>query len=249
MAVRFEGTDAIQPLVRQLTEGRNWVERRDAATALTLLAREALLALRTVAGDKDPDVAHSGNKGVETIGADLTTDLAALELELSGALRAYRADRGATSLDEGLGAAAAPAATGATQEDIATWLREIADRREGALEAKGTQFTLELKVGGERRQKIYVDTDKADSSGQPVVVTYTLCGAVEPKAYASALRSNTQLSHAAFGLIKREDRNLLVMVNRARLASLTREIFEDDLLYLARKGDRAEAQLQEQDSH
>lgn len=267
MGERLDGTEITEALVRQVEGGANWVERRDAATSLTMMIREGLLALRKTAEDKDPDVAHECKKAVETISGDLKNALQDIELELGSALRAYRADLAGSRPEAAEGVAAAvaegesPEAGGekdrparvwshaATREDLERWVRQIADSRRGELGEKGGQWKLEFKTDGDRRQTIFIDPDRKDSAGHPVAVMYTLCGPAEPKVYGTALKTNMQLSHAAFGVIKQGEMPLLALICRRRIGELTRDSLEETLAYLAKKGDRAESQLQEEDAH
>lgn len=252
MAEQLSATDTTEAFIRQLAGGRNWVERRDGAAALAMMAREAVLALRKAAQDKDPDVAHECRKSVETIAGDLTATLPELEMEIAAALRAYHADRGARSPAAAPGGAAAAGAPGGgepTAEAIGAWLGEIVVKHGGQASQTEGKWLLELGVGRGRTQKLFVEADKTDSNGRGVIVVYTICGPAEAKVLRAALKSNMQLSHAAFGLMAQGEGHLLALQSRRRRAGLTREGLEEDLLYVARKGDQAEAQLQGADVH
>lgn len=251
MGDRVDGTGIAETLIRQMNEGRNWVERRDAATALAMMVREALLALRKTAADKDPDVAHECQKSIETIGNELKIDLSTVEMELSGSLRAYHMDRGGPgalregSEEEREAEAEITRPTGAPSAvDVVEFMKEIARKRSGRVGSAGNHWYVELDLEGGRRQKIFVDPNKKDGAGEPIVILYTLCGPAEPKVYSTALKSNSQLSHAAFGLLKQGEKDVLALISRRRLSVMTENALEDDLLYLASKGDRAEKQLQ-----
>lgn len=267
MGERLDGTEITEALVRQVEGGSNWVERRDAATSLTMMVRQGLLALRKTAEDKDPDVAHECRKAVETVGGDLRNALQDIELELGSALRAYRADLAGSRPEAAEGVAAALAdgeSTGAgarkarqgrdwshaaTRDDLERWVRQIAEGRKGELGEKAGQWKIEFRTDGDRKQTIFIDPDRKDSAGHPVAVMYTLCGPAEPKVYGTALKTNMQLSHAAFGVIKQGETPLLALISRRRIGELTRDSLEETLEYLAKKGDRAESQLQEEDAH
>jgi hypothetical protein len=268
MVEPLDGTEITEALIGQMAGGANWVERRDAASTLTLIVRQSLLALRKMAEDKDPDVAHECKKSVATITSDLTASTLNLETELSGAMRTYRADRGSSSAGltasrvAGAGAAHAGeaggrsgaasgsgSAPGASRFDLEAWLRAMAKEQGGELKERDGQWAVEFRLSGERRQTIFVDPDRKDSSGQPVAVMYTLCGPAEPKVFAASLNANAQLSHAAFAMIKQGETRRLVLISRRRMAELTRENVAETLAYLAKKGDRAESQLQAEDEH
>lgn len=251
MVEPLDGTEITEVLIGQMTGGANWVERRDAATTLTLIVRRALLALREMAEDKDPDVAHECKKAVGSIASDLTASTANLETELAGAMRTYRADRGSSSagLTSRREAGPAVSAPGATRLDLEGWLRAIAKEQGGAIREAEGQWAVEFRVSDERRQTIFIDPERKDSTGQPVAVMYTLCGPAEPKVFGASLQANAQLSHAAFATIGEGEKRRLVLISRRRMSELTRSGVAETLEYLANKGDRAESQLQRQDEH
>ncbi len=268
MSERLDGTEITEVLIGQLEAGANWVERRDAAATLTMMLREALLALRKGAEDKDPDVSHECKKSIEVVRSDLTGALKDIELELATALRAYQADMAGSKpmeLDSGIsgevgggagpasmgesGRIASGASRGATPENVVSWLKAIAEQRGGELRETEGQWAIEMKLSGDRKQVIFVDPLRKDSAGEAVAVMYTLCGPAEPKIFPMALKTNMQLSHAAFGVTKQGDQRLLALIGRRRIDELTRDSFEEILDYLAKKGDQAESQLQGEDEH
>lgn len=256
MGEHLDPTALTEALIGRLNGGANWVERRDAATALTLMARLAQLALRRAAGDADPDVAHECKKSVAAIEADLKESPAAVEAELEAALRAWRADRGASSWSTAAAdmpaaavAGGAGPAAGATASELKQWLREIAARQGGELRETEGQWALDFRLGEMRRQTVFIDPGRRDSAGQPVAVMYTLCGPAEPRVFAASLQANAQLSHAAFATVGEGDHRRLVLISRRRMAELTRQNVAETLEYLAKKGDRAESQLQAEDEH
>ncbi len=261
MGERLDGTEITDALVKQIEGGSNWVERRDAAAALTMMIRRGLLALRKSAEDKDPDVSHECKKSVELVRSDLTGATRDIELELAAALRAYLADLAGSrpmepeaSTERASGEASsevsgAVASVGATRSDLEQWLKAIAESRGGSVRETEGQWAVEVSLDGDRKQTIFVDPDRKDSSGEAVAVMYTLCGPADPKIYSMALKTNMQLSHAAFGVTKQGEKRLLALIGRRRLSELTRESLSEILEYLAKKGDRAESQLQTDDEH
>lgn len=263
MGERLDGTQITEALVRRVETGSNWVERRDAATALTMMVREGLLALRKTAEDRDPDVAHECRKAVDTVQNDLKGALQDIEQELGQALRAYRADLAGSQPGDpdAIAEGESPEAGGekesparvwshqATRDDLERWVRQIADSRRGDLREAEGQWKLEFALEGERRQTVFIDPSRKDSAGQDVAVMYTLCGPAEPQVYAKALKTNMQLSHAAFGIVDQKDSTLLALISRRRIGELTRDSLEETLVYLAKKGDRAESQLHADDAH
>lgn len=232
------GLDGVKSVLRQYEQGSNWVERRDAADALTLTAREIILALRRGAEDKDPDVSHASRKALETLKSDQEADPAQVETEIAATRRTLRIGRNIVQES---------ATDVPTPEDIKGWLLEFAESKKTQLKGERDKFTVTLQLRQGRTQKVYIDIDERDSSGEPIILLYTVCGPPRPEVYAKALQSNARLSHSAFALLKQGKQERLILVNRRRQRGLTSETLAKDLLYLAKKGDEAETQLHEKD--
>lgn len=240
--------DAVESGIAQFKEGENWVKRRDAADVLGLGARDILLALRRGSTDADPDVALVSKQIVEAIKHDLGADLSSIELELASQRRTlgiHQTDSVSSSAPSG----GDRSTDGASPQTIRKWLTALAEREKGTVEGEGARLAIQIPLQAGRSQKVFIETGQKDSSGEDVIVLYTLCGAPEAKMYGSALESNARLSHAAFALLKRGEEQTLILVSRRRLAGLSQSAFETDLLYIARKGDQAEGQLQAGDKY
>ena len=230
--------DGVDSVLHQYEHGSNWVERRDAADALTLTAREIISALRRGAEDKDPDVSHASRKALETLKSDQEADPAQVKTDIDAMRRTLR-------IEHGTGQESATDVS--TPDDIRGWLLEFAESKKAQLEGERDKFTVTLQLQQGRTQKVYIDIDERDSSGEPLILLYTVCGPPRPEVYAKALQSNARLSHSAFALLKQGKQERLILVNRRRQRGLTSETLASDLLYLAKKGDQAETQLHEKD--
>lgn len=232
--------EGVAGAIRQFEQGSTWIERRDAADALALAAREILLAVRGGAIDADPDVSHACKQALAHIQSDLTSDLAGLEAELAQKKRTFALER----------EAARPSAdAGPTASDIQKWLKQVAAANRGEIETSGGHATITLAMAGGRHQKVHVDLEQTDSGGQRLVFMYTLCGATPASSYGKALESNASLSHAAFAILKQGEKETLILVCRRPMADMTERALANSLLYLANKGDRVESQLRSDDQY
>jgi len=245
-----ELTPEIQAYIRTLEGGSNWVERRDAANVITFIARNALHALRTASEDSDPDVSHVAKASISTLQEDFTIPLETLKTQLAGVRRTLRTDKNSSSSGsksdpngDASGTAMAGTSSEPTTEEINGWLVDYAAANKGQLQSKDGKFELELPLLEGRSQKVFVDSTRKDSRGSAVVLIYTVCGPATEKLYSSALRSNASLSHAAFALLGKGEDQKLILASRRRLLGLTEGALLDDILYVAKKGDKAESQL------
>lgn len=237
-----ELTPELQGYVRKLEGGANWVERRDAANSITFIARSALYALRTASGDSDPDVSHAAKAGVETLQGDFKAGLAVLETQLAGVRRTLRMDKSTGGADSAPHSPAA-ASLEPTSDEIHGWLVDYAEANKGVLQGKEGKFTLEILLLEGRTQKIFIDATRKDSQGNATILIYTICGPATKKLYSAALRSNASLSHAAFALLGKGEDQKLILASRHRLAGLGERVLTENILYVAKKGDKAESQL------
>ncbi len=232
----------LERLLQALKGGGSWVERRDAADALTLALREGILALRGAAGDPDPDVAHACEGALAAVREALKLDLE----RLSAAVQTHRRTQAAPA---GTASAESAPVSAATPAEIEGWIEALA-RTEGAeLRREAGRLSLRLSLPGQRAQTVFIDLNQTDSAGEPLALLYTLCGPPEEWLLTRALELNARLSHAAFALLKRDERRMFILVSRRRRAGLTPEELAKDLRYLASVGDQAEAQLHGADRH
>lgn len=234
----------VEAALRQFETGSNWIERRDAIDVLGLCAREIGHALRAGAADSDPDVAHAASQLLLALKKDLTGSAEAAAIEIAaqrravqGALDSEPDEARESASGQGAGAAPSPA-------EIRRWLTELAEVHKAKVVGEGELLTVKFPLQGGRSQKVYVDLDEQDSAGEPLVLLYTVCGEPRPEVYPRALLANARLSHAAFALLRRAENERLIMVCRRRLAGLRQPAFASNMLYIAKKGDEAQAQLE-----
>ncbi|HOR26727.1 MAG TPA: hypothetical protein PLS90_02220 [Candidatus Sumerlaeota bacterium] len=244
----------LREVVAHLTRAAYWTERRDACDLLHLTARQALLQLRRAARDSDPDVKHWGEQYLTQIRRDLDSDVEELAATLDAALSRDVVDETGATPVAATGPAAAPPRDARDDgprdaEDLIRWLEQWTAEQGGPFERREAGAACVLPVGDARRQRIFLDAARADSSGQPVAMFYSLCGEADPDTYQWALEANASLSRGAFAVIQHRERRMLIMRLRRSLRDLRYATLPRKLLYLARKADWAESRLKEQDRH
>jgi hypothetical protein len=240
-----ETLEAIDAAIEQFDKGENWIKRRDAADVLSLAMREIVLAAHRGATDEDPDVSMACKQMLQTLQQDLTADPNRIGPEVAAQRRTLSIHHVAAAGTPG-SAAQSP---DATPEDVREWLDHLAREAGTKVETDGGRLMIALPLKGGRTQRVIIDMAQSDAAEEAKILVYTLCGPAEPGVYQRALESNAKLSHAAFALLTRGDKMMLILVSRRRLSGLTRETFISDIRYIARKGDQAEEQLHPHDKH
>lgn len=243
--VLTDSLNSVEATIGQFEAGGNFIERRDAAETLAVIAREIVFALRRGSADSDPDVSHTCRQSIQAVTSDLTDGLESIEIEIVAAKRMLdhlRASSGGASGDEAKGASTGESRP-ATHDEIRRWLIDLAQEQKAPLEEKENRCILDIALQQGRRQKVYIDLGQRDSGGEELIILYTLCGPAQEKIFRGALKANARLSHAAFALHRTKNEETLILLGRRRLAGLTADALKDDVMYLARKGDLAEAQL------
>ena len=82
--------------------------------------------------------------------------------------------------------------------------------------------TLQLGVplAASRRQRVYLELDRKDTDGNPLVGIWSPCGAINQAAALTVLRNNDSVVHGAFAMKRTDDGEILVLKSNV-LASLT----------------------------
>lgn len=82
--------------------------------------------------------------------------------------------------------------------------------------------TLQLGVplAASRRQRVYLELDRKDTDGNPLVGIWSPCGAINQAAALTVLRNNDSVVHGAFAMKRTADGEILVLKSNV-LASLT----------------------------
>lgn len=240
--------------IQMLGSDGNWIERGDAAKSLSLIAREATHALRKASTDSDQDVSSAAKKALELLEKDSVGNAEEVDRQLADSRRQHQKEigwRGDTGSDEDSGSAATPSSEAEPPDpaQVQKWLESFAEETGSKIQQSEDRIGLEISLAEGRRQKVFVDLDKKDSSKNPVILIYTVCGPANENVYKKALQSNAKLSHAAFALLDSKGKTTLIMVSRRRLDGLNAGSLADDVLYVARKGDDAEKQLHGEDKH
>jgi hypothetical protein len=80
------------------------------------------------------------------------------------------------------------------------------------------------------------------------VLFYSICGEAKPETYRWALEANCGMNRGAFGVIKSQDKDVLILLMRRPLDELILERLGNKLRTLASKADDAESRLKTQDT-
>lgn len=86
--------------------------------------------------------------------------------------------------------------------------------------ADQNQMQIMVPLASSRRQRVFVELDRKDDHGNPVVGIWSACGAINPASAMTVLRNNDSVVHGAFAMKKLEQGELLVLKSNV-LASLT----------------------------
>ena len=79
---------------------------------------------------------------------------------------------------------------------------------------------LGVPLAASRRQRVYLELDRKDTDGNPLVGIWSPCGAINQAAALTVLRNNDSVVHGAFAMKRTDDGEILVLKSNV-LASLT----------------------------
>ncbi|MCU0721046.1 MAG: SPFH domain-containing protein [Pirellula sp.] len=85
---------------------------------------------------------------------------------------------------------------------------------------EGNQLVISVSLSSSRRQRVYVELDRTDDHGNPVVGIWSPCGAINPASALTVLRNNDSVVHGAFAMKRLDSGEVLVLKSNV-LASLT----------------------------
>ncbi len=85
---------------------------------------------------------------------------------------------------------------------------------------ESNRLTIAVSLSSSRRQRVYVELDKTDDHGNPVVGIWSPCGAINPASALTVLRNNDSVVHGAFAMKRMDSGEVLVLKSNV-LASLT----------------------------
>jgi hypothetical protein len=85
---------------------------------------------------------------------------------------------------------------------------------------ESNQLVISVSLSSSRRQRVYVELDRTDDHGNPVVGIWSPCGAINPASALTVLRNNDSVVHGAFAMKRLDSGEVLVLKSNV-LASLT----------------------------
>jgi membrane protease subunit (stomatin/prohibitin family) len=105
--------------------------------------------------------------------------------------------------------------------DLATSIKSIGEKMGWSIQ-QGDGATLQIAVplAASRRQRVYVEMDRKDHDGNPMVGIWSPCGAINPAAALTILRNNDSVVHGAFAMKRVEEGEILVLKSNV-LSNLT----------------------------
>ncbi len=131
----------------------------------------------------------------------------------------------------------------ASDSDVKSVLRKVADSAQWVLEERGDQWKLTIAIGPLRKQVVHVDFSTRDDAGHNLVCFWSSCGTFNPQHAMLLLRYNSQLVHGAFAVQAIEGVDTLVI--RGNLLADTADVLEltRTATAIAWQADRFEEQL------
>lgn len=240
----------ISALWQRFDSAEYWTERRDACETGFEIAQQIAALLRKAGVDSDADVAHWGNQFSERLSQISTQDNETLWQQTSQLLdeRCTSAETPETITTEPNELMpSSPPSTLIDRAAIEAWLPEFAAQQEAQWQASASGGSVTFTLEGGRRQKVMLDFRGRDRNEQPIALIYTICGKASDKDLEWALKMNPRLKRGHFGVIEQNGQPMLVLMMRRRMGEVALEELGNHLVYLANKGDDAEARLGEED--
>ncbi|MCU0711525.1 MAG: SPFH domain-containing protein [Pirellula sp.] len=90
----------------------------------------------------------------------------------------------------------------------------------GIQQSDSNRLVISVSLSSSRRQRVYVELDRTDDHGNPVVGIWSPCGAINPASALTVLRNNDSVVHGAFAMKRLDSGEVLVLKSNV-LASLT----------------------------
>ena len=133
----------------------------------------------------------------------------------------------ATSGNQGFGAPSSSAKldfSGArvpAKTDLQSALKSLGESLGWSIQRpEDNQLVISVSLSSSRRQRVYVELDRTDDHGNPVVGIWSPCGAINPASALTVLRNNDSVVHGAFAMKRLDNGEVLVLKSNV-LASLT----------------------------
>jgi membrane protease subunit (stomatin/prohibitin family) len=108
-----------------------------------------------------------------------------------------------------------------TEADLSSALGALGEKLGWAVQSiDDGKLQLGVTLAASRRQRVFVELDRKDSEGNPLVGIWSPCGAINQAAALTILRNNDSVVHGAFAMKRTDDGEILVLKSNV-LASLT----------------------------
>ncbi len=108
-----------------------------------------------------------------------------------------------------------------TEADLSSALGALGEKLGWAVQSiDDGKLQLGVPLAASRRQRVFVELDRKDNEGNPLVGIWSPCGAIHQAAALTILRNNDSVVHGAFAMKRTDDGEILVIKSNV-LASLT----------------------------
>lgn len=108
-----------------------------------------------------------------------------------------------------------------TEADLSSALGALGEKLGWAVQSiDDGRLQLGVTLAASRRQRVFVELDRKDSEGNPLVGIWSPCGAINQAAALTILRNNDSVVHGAFAMKRTDEGEILVLKSNV-LASLT----------------------------
>lgn len=118
-----------------------------------------------------------------------------------------------------------------------------------AIQGEARRFELDVKLAGDRQQRVVVETCDSLAIAEQVVRIYSICGPAEERHFRRALELNPQFAHGAIGLENVRGVPYFVMTNAFPRATCDPEEIRHSVLGIAQRADDVERCITGRDSH
>jgi hypothetical protein len=131
-----------------------------------------------------------------------------------------------------------------TEADLSSALGALGEKLGWAVQSiDDGKLQLGVPLAASRRQRVFVELDRRDGEGNPLVGIWSPCGAIHQAAALTILRNNDSVVHGAFAMKRTDDGEILVIKSNV-LASLTNAVELAKIISaIAWQADEVESQL------
>jgi hypothetical protein len=212
--------EEIDKIISELSDTSNgWVDRRDAADNLGMIASKALMALHAHAEDGDVDVRTAVQAALEKVGVSAGTE------------RAAPSEKSAVPVP--------------TLKDLAQACEKKMKR---AIKPHGDGYVVRVQTKEGRTQDVHITPVKRPD-GRELIRVSTQCGEADADTIAWAIRSNAKLMHCAFCVHTHDDQEQIMLARSFTPDQVSTEMVKNTVKEMAFYGDWLEKKLTGEDSY